>query len=102
MIALAAIVVIGGLRIPGGSAKNLFQDIGKRYQQSTEDDILSWRPRKAVAVKRFLMQEHGQGIVEYCLVIVLVAGVLVMLLSQIGDTTNGIMTTVSGELVAGT
>ena len=53
-------------------------------------------------MKRFLIQENGQGIVEYCLVIVLVAGVLVMLLSQIGDSTNGFMTTVSGELVAGT
>jgi len=54
-----------------------------------------------VAVKRFWMQENGQGTVEYGLVIVFVAGALLVVLGQLGDFDSGVLTAVSGNLTAG-
>ena len=47
------------------------------------------------------MNEKGQGVVEYGLIIVLVAVVLLAVLTLVGGNVNNILTTVSGNLTAG-
>ena len=52
-------------------------------------------------MKCFWMNEKGQGVVEYGLIIVLVAVVVLAALTLIGGNVKNILTTVSGSLTAG-
>ena len=47
------------------------------------------------------MNEKGQGVIEYGLIIVLVAVVVLAALTLVGGNVKNILTTVSGNLTAG-
>jgi len=49
-------------------------------------------------LKRLFKDESGQGMVEYGLIIALVAVVIVIALTAMGGSVKGIFTTVTGKL----
>ena len=49
-------------------------------------------------LKRFFKEESGQGMVEYGLIIALVAVVLIGVLTAMGGGLSGLFTTVTGAL----
>ena len=49
-------------------------------------------------MKRFLMNEEGQGMVEYGLILALVAVVVIGALTALGGGINGIFNSVTGTL----
>ena len=59
-------------------------------------------PRKSERKEKFAMlftpKEKGQGLVEYALILVLVAIVVIAALTLLGPTISGIFTTINGSL----
>jgi len=49
-------------------------------------------------LKSLFMDESGQGMVEYGLIIALVAVVIVIALTAMGGSVKGIFTTITGKL----
>ncbi len=49
-------------------------------------------------VKRLLTEEKGQGLVEYVLIIALIAVVVITILTSIGNKANNQLTTVDNAL----
>ena len=49
----------------------------------------------------FLPKEEGQGLVEYALIIVLVAIVVIVALTALGGTVSGLFERITGELGGG-
>jgi pilus assembly protein Flp/PilA len=52
-------------------------------------------------MKRFLMNEEGQGMVEYGLIIALVAIVVIAGLKILGGSTNSLIGNISNEIKLG-
>ena len=51
-------------------------------------------------VKRFWNEESGQGLVEYALILFLIAIVVVLALTTLGKKTNNVLTNIGGALNA--
>lgn len=58
--------------------------------------IKNWALRKAIAVQT--RDEEGQGLVEYGLIIALIALVVVVALTAVGTDVNGIFEDISAQL----
>ena len=62
--------------------------------EEKEQEVLELRSR----IFAFVLDEDGQALVEYSLIILLVALVTITALTSIGTALNGIFTTVAGAL----
>jgi len=62
------------------------------------DWILEVSERLSGLVKRARTREDGQGLVEYALILMLIAIVVVVVVSTLGHTVNNVFSNVSGGL----
>lgn len=53
---------------------------------------------KRIAAKLMNMNDEGQGLVEYALIIVLVSVACFVMLQLLGTTIGGVFTTITGSL----
>jgi pilus assembly protein Flp/PilA len=55
-------------------------------------------PVSTFSLKSWISQKKGQGLVEYALILVLIAIVVVVILRTLGITLNDVFTTISTEI----
>ena len=64
-----------------------------RHNRTQEEDMLA-------TLKRFWTEDSGQGLVEYALILFLIAIVVIVALTTLGKKTNNVLTNVGKALNA--
>jgi pilus assembly protein Flp/PilA len=65
----------------------------RRHNPGLEDDMLN-------TLKRFWSEESGQGLVEYALILFLIAIVVIVALTVLGKKTNNVFNNISSAINA--
>ena len=99
IIALIAVVLIGALVAMNGGLKTIFGNISNTLNNPNS---ATWSLRKSkdvkIMFKRFFNEESGQGMVEYGLIIALIAVVLIGALVAMNGGLNNIFKSTANAL----